>query len=152
MQRAINRFMRFSQDLLMNMCPVLHKLLFVLCMVLIFCISHYALLLVFSSHGSRTILLWFTSMVWTIFSIVFNYVMCNLVNPGSPLNLPSSIRAKISYSCRTCGAIKPPRCHHCSICNECVLQMDRKNFYIQIIAHGLEHVLDITTEDIFLIF
>ncbi|KAL7750619.1 hypothetical protein RI367_003961 [Sorochytrium milnesiophthora] len=26
--------------------------------------------------------------------------------------------------CRKCSAPKPPRCHHCSICNRCVLKMD----------------------------
>ncbi|XAR62924.1 Protein S-acyltransferase [Bertholletia excelsa] len=42
-------------------------------------------------------------------------------------SLPSSDgserRPAIGY-CRKCGNGKPPRCHHCSVCQRCVLKMD----------------------------
>ncbi|XP_070673040.1 probable protein S-acyltransferase 14 isoform X2 [Malus domestica] len=34
---------------------------------------------------------------------------------------PSNLR--IRY-CRKCNQLKPPRCHHCSVCGRCVLKMD----------------------------
>jgi len=30
----------------------------------------------------------------------------------------------VATTCRICIAPKPPRCHHCTICNKCVLKMD----------------------------
>ncbi|KAL1830236.1 hypothetical protein ACET3Z_008648 [Daucus carota] len=37
--------------------------------------------------------------------------------PGEPTNLG------VRY-CRKCNQLKPPRCHHCSVCGRCVLKMD----------------------------
>ncbi|KAK8487287.1 hypothetical protein V6N11_012790 [Hibiscus sabdariffa] len=79
-------------------------------------------------------------LLWSYFSVV-------LTDPGSvppnwrptadeergeadPLNdsefngLPSdSSNQRIRY-CRKCNQLKPPRCHHCSVCGRCVLKMD----------------------------
>ncbi|XP_057497302.1 probable protein S-acyltransferase 14 [Actinidia eriantha] len=37
--------------------------------------------------------------------------------PADPTN------SRIRY-CRKCNQLKPPRCHHCSVCGRCVLKMD----------------------------
>ncbi|PHJ17412.1 dhhc zinc finger domain-containing protein [Cystoisospora suis] len=37
------------------------------------------------------------------------------VSPSSPTPLPQ---------CRKCEGFKPPRAHHCSVCNRCILKMD----------------------------
>ncbi|CAH9102377.1 unnamed protein product [Cuscuta epithymum] len=39
---------------------------------------------------------------------------------SSPADLPQQ-RARF---CRKCNQMKPPRCHHCSVCGHCVLKMD----------------------------
>ncbi|GAA0138351.1 protein modifying enzyme [Lithospermum erythrorhizon] len=39
---------------------------------------------------------------------------------ASPLN-EDGLRVRF---CRKCNQLKPPRCHHCSVCGRCVLKMD----------------------------
>ncbi|KAJ0499694.1 putative protein S-acyltransferase [Helianthus annuus] len=41
----------------------------------------------------------------------------------SALTTSEPTHARIRY-CRKCNHIKPPRCHHCSVCGRCVLKMD----------------------------
>ncbi|KAJ0673146.1 putative protein S-acyltransferase [Helianthus annuus] len=41
----------------------------------------------------------------------------------SSLTTSEPTHARIRY-CRKCNHIKPPRCHHCSVCGRCVLKMD----------------------------
>ncbi|XP_073291291.1 probable protein S-acyltransferase 14 [Primulina huaijiensis] len=76
-------------------------------------------------------------LLWSYFSVVFT-------DPGS---VPSSWRPTMDEErgdadpltasefqsdtesrgiryCRKCNQLKPPRCHHCSICGRCVLKMD----------------------------
>lgn len=47
--------------------------------------------------------------------------------PGLSLQ-PQMILKDPSYSriryCRKCNQMKPPRCHHCSVCGRCILKMD----------------------------
>ncbi|KAL4188009.1 hypothetical protein AMTRI_Chr09g21710 [Amborella trichopoda] len=37
--------------------------------------------------------------------------------------LVDSSNSRIRY-CRKCNQMKPPRCHHCSVCGRCILKMD----------------------------
>nr|XP_022341372.1 probable palmitoyltransferase ZDHHC16 [Crassostrea virginica] len=57
---------------------------------------------------------------WLLVNIVFNYVMAAFTDPGHP---PREIPETVSI-CKKCISPKPPRAHHCSICNKCVLKMD----------------------------
>ncbi|KAB1218956.1 putative protein S-acyltransferase 14 [Morella rubra] len=79
-------------------------------------------------------------LLWSYFSVV-------LTDPGSvppnwrpaideergeadPLNgsdfsnLPANLANQRIRFCRKCNQLKPPRCHHCSVCGRCVLKMD----------------------------
>ncbi|KAM4525604.1 palmitoyltransferase ZDHHC16B isoform 1-T1 [Odontesthes bonariensis] len=59
---------------------------------------------------------------WLLVMVVFHYYKATTTPPGHPpkekLNTPS-----VSI-CKKCITPKPPRTHHCSICNMCVLKMD----------------------------
>lgn len=59
---------------------------------------------------------------WILLNFVFNYYMGFSTSPGHPpktgLNLESTTM------CKKCLTPKPPRTHHCSICDQCVLKMD----------------------------
>lgn len=131
-------------------CPLLSCALYIVLYSLVFGIGYHALVITFALEIK--IGLWFYPLfllaVWIIFNIMFNYTMCVLTKPGSPEKIPSYFLNQIYNKCNKCGITKPPRTHHCSICNECVLQMDRKNIVIKIIVHGSVRVWDITIEDI----
>ncbi|XP_056285440.1 palmitoyltransferase ZDHHC16B isoform X2 [Pseudoliparis swirei] len=59
---------------------------------------------------------------WLLAMVVFHYYKATTTPPGHPpkekMNIPS-----VSI-CKKCITPKPPRTHHCSICNTCVLKMD----------------------------
>lgn len=57
---------------------------------------------------------------WLLANIVFHYFKAAFTDPGCP---PQVIPEVVSV-CKRCISTKPPRCHHCSICNKCVLKMD----------------------------
>ncbi|XP_062575151.1 palmitoyltransferase ZDHHC16B-like [Saccostrea cucullata] len=57
---------------------------------------------------------------WLLVNIVFNYVMAVFTDPGHP---PREVPETVSI-CKKCISPKPPRAHHCSICDKCVLKMD----------------------------
>jgi len=59
---------------------------------------------------------------WVAINIYFNYIMSWLTSPGSAKyyqNLPSEYPM-----CKKCSMIKPPRTHHCSWCDLCILKFD----------------------------
>lgn len=59
---------------------------------------------------------------WLLINVVFHYYMAAVTSPGYP---PEGILIPEAVSiCKKCIAPKPPRTHHCSICNCCVLKMD----------------------------
>lgn len=70
------------------------------------------------------------------YNLVYNYVMSYMVGPGLAETLPAAllITHNVNKRCRKCSLPKPVRTHHCSICNKCILQMDRKMF-----IHILDH-------------
>lgn len=79
---------------------------------------------------------------WLLFNVIFHYYMAVTTPPGVPpdviLFLLSYRRANFIKSmslqgvliveavsiCKKCIAPKPPRTHHCSVCNKCILKMD----------------------------
>ena len=59
---------------------------------------------------------------WLLVNIVFNYLMALTTGPGHP---PEKVLIKeVASICKKCISPKPPRAHHCSVCNKCILKMD----------------------------
>lgn len=67
-----------------------------------------------------------------LYNLVFNYVMANMIGPGFSSDISTDLlnRYNVNKKCRKCNQRKPVRAHHCSVCNKCVLQMDRKFWLI----------------------
>lgn len=78
--------------------------------------------------------------LFVIFSVVFNilvafiyyyYMKAWLTDPGrvpkrkiDDENDDDDDEEPLGRYCRKCRVYKPPRCHHCSSCNRCILKMD----------------------------
>lgn len=69
--------------------------------------------------------------IFVLFNIYFNYIMAMRTDPGTPDKLlygvdeEVPIDNRIQYrQCKKCNVVKPPRAHHCSVCERCTLRMD----------------------------
>lgn len=59
---------------------------------------------------------------WILVNVSFNYYMALVTGPGHP---PEKVLIKeVASICKKCISPKPPRAHHCSVCNKCILKMD----------------------------
>ncbi|KNC33173.1 hypothetical protein FF38_03639 [Lucilia cuprina] len=59
---------------------------------------------------------------WLLINVVFHYVMAVITPAGEP---PEGISLNEAVAvCKKCITPKPPRTHHCSVCNKCILKMD----------------------------
>ncbi|XP_015907506.1 palmitoyltransferase ZDHHC16 [Parasteatoda tepidariorum] len=59
---------------------------------------------------------------WLLLNIMFYYYMACITDPGYP---PQGTMITDAVSiCKRCIAPKPPRTHHCIVCNRCILKMD----------------------------
>ncbi|GFY50887.1 palmitoyltransferase ZDHHC16, partial [Trichonephila inaurata madagascariensis] len=59
---------------------------------------------------------------WLLICVVFYYYMAFTTQPGYP---PQGAMISEAVSiCKRCIAPKPPRTHHCIVCNRCILKMD----------------------------
>ena len=56
-------------------------------------------------------------------NILFNYIMAVITLPGYPSYNDTKNYAEYKQ-CKKCDLPKPDRCHHCSVCNKCVLKYD----------------------------
>lgn len=77
---------------------------------------------------------------WVSVQFLYNFGMSQFVDPGGTLGLKPAVEAtgqfelslgsagdKVLFApnwCETCQYWKPPRSHHCSFCQRCVLRMD----------------------------
>ncbi|KAL2251657.1 UNVERIFIED_CONTAM: putative protein S-acyltransferase 14 [Sesamum indicum] len=76
-------------------------------------------------------------LLWSYFSVVFTDPGCvppswrpaldeerGDTNPLTLAEFPADAENRRIRFCRKCNQFKPPRCHHCSVCERCVLKMD----------------------------
>lgn len=59
---------------------------------------------------------------WLLVNIVFHYYKGVVTAPGYPPTRAVLIEA--ASICKKCISPKPPRTHHCSVCDRCILAMD----------------------------
>ncbi|XP_026761016.1 palmitoyltransferase ZDHHC16 [Galleria mellonella] len=59
---------------------------------------------------------------WLLLNIVFHYVMGVITPPGYPPH--GAMISEAASICKKCISPKPPRTHHCSVCDRCILAMD----------------------------
>ncbi|PZC71465.1 hypothetical protein B5X24_HaOG213361 [Helicoverpa armigera] len=59
---------------------------------------------------------------WLLINIVFHYYKGVVTEPGYPP--PSTLISDAASICRRCISPRPPRTHHCSVCDRCILAMD----------------------------
>ncbi|XP_076364565.1 palmitoyltransferase ZDHHC16 isoform X3 [Tachypleus tridentatus] len=74
------------------------------------------------SHSLSVTIVAVTIGHWLLVNIIFHYYMAFKTLPGYP---PEGILISEAVSiCKKCIAPKPPRTHHCSVCDHCILKMD----------------------------
>lgn len=59
---------------------------------------------------------------WLLVNVCFHYYMGVNVPAGYPPQ--GSLIPEAVSICKKCIKPKPPRTHHCSVCNKCILKMD----------------------------
>ncbi|XP_063704599.1 palmitoyltransferase ZDHHC16 [Culicoides brevitarsis] len=58
---------------------------------------------------------------YLLMNISFHYFMAAFTKPGRP---PNKLISNAVSICKKCMSPKPPRTHHCSVCNACILKFD----------------------------
>lgn len=116
--------------------------LMILLFAAIVALTYYAVVfitwgpLLFHSFLAFSIILLFHIL---LILLTWSYFMVVLNDPGSVPpnwtphqdNLPDSdLEAAATGYCARCLNGKPPRCHHCSICQRCVLKMDHHCIWV----------------------
>ncbi|XP_028391059.1 palmitoyltransferase ZDHHC16B-like [Dendronephthya gigantea] len=61
---------------------------------------------------------------WLLLNISFHYYKAVSTNPGYPPSGKKAVALRDIQVCTKCIQPKPPRTHHCSVCNKCILKMD----------------------------
>jgi len=61
---------------------------------------------------------------YILVNVIFHYVLAYSRGPGFPPNEDNGALPQVVSVCKKCINPKPPRTHHCSVCNRCVLKMD----------------------------
>ncbi|XP_032527029.2 palmitoyltransferase ZDHHC16 [Danaus plexippus] len=59
---------------------------------------------------------------WILLNIIFHYYMGVKTSPGYAPH--GSLISEAASICKKCISPKPPRTHHCSVCDRCILGMD----------------------------
>lgn len=59
---------------------------------------------------------------WILVNIIFHYYMAVTTPAGYPPE--GELITEAVSICKKCISPKPPRTHHCSVCNRCILKMD----------------------------
>ncbi|VDP03268.1 unnamed protein product [Soboliphyme baturini] len=98
--------------------------LFLFCMVVIVILIGYFIVAPYEWQRRPTIEIVAYLVIghWLLINFLFNYYMAYVVKPGFVMK-GRFIDNAVSM-CKHCISPKPPRTHHCSICNRCILKMD----------------------------
>ncbi|CAH2069292.1 unnamed protein product [Thlaspi arvense] len=92
-------------------------------------LSALACLIVFVFHFLLIMLLWsYLTVVFTDPGSVPEHLRREL--EGDNLEAAASTDPGAFGYCPKCRNVKPPRCHHCSVCQRCVLKMDHHCVWI----------------------
>ncbi|XP_014369857.2 palmitoyltransferase ZDHHC16 [Papilio machaon] len=59
---------------------------------------------------------------WLLLNIIFHYYKGVTTSPGYPPH--GTMISEAASICKKCISPKPPRTHHCSVCDRCILAMD----------------------------
>ena len=96
----------------------------------------------FPQHGIFFHLVVTPIAIFLLANSIYNYFMCIYIGPGHPplasvedgcleeVPLGHALDARLRknddfhQACNKCGLLRPPRTHHCSVCQKCVLKMD----------------------------
>lgn len=70
-------------------------------------------------------------ITYTVGSIFANYYLCVKQGQYKPLLQEKETLPGASWTfCDDCQHMQPPRCHHCPLCNRCILKRDHHCFFI----------------------
>lgn len=82
----------------------------------------------------HVIMPWLNISVWGVFHmLLFNgcawlaltsHMKAMTTNPGAVPRNALPLHPSNTRRCRRCDVFKPPRAHHCSLCNRCIVRMD----------------------------
>lgn len=84
---------------------------------------------------------------WLLGNVCFHYYMSVNVPAGYPPEgglIPEAVSI-----CKKCIKPKPPRTHHCSICNRCILKMDH---HCRILMNILFDILTFSYNPIYFLY
>ncbi|KAH0855825.1 hypothetical protein HID58_084086 [Brassica napus] len=94
-------------------------------------LSALACLIILVFHFLLIMLLWsYFTAVFTDPGSVPEHFRRELVVVGDSLEAGASTGQGALGYCPKCRIVKPPRCHHCSVCQRCVLKMDHHCVWI----------------------
>ena len=79
---------------------------------------------VIQTYSTPWLLFHYVLAHYLLVNIIFHYYQAVTTNPGLPPNCTPLERIQGAMVCKKCIQPKPPRAHHCSICNACYLKMD----------------------------
>ena len=95
-------------------------------------VAHYYLYFPWLNYYiDRKYFLWTLPFNISVLSIWINYYLACQTLPGNPPAKYEPVENGQSKPrwCKDCNGYKVSRTHHCSICNRCVLRMDRMNSF-----------------------
>lgn len=71
---------------------------------------------------------------WLVINTIVHYYLAITKSPGFVVDLKKELSTQetLSYKkCLKCGVLRPPRAHHCKVCQKCVVRYDHHCKYFQ---------------------
>lgn len=88
------------------------------------CLWYLFLLPVLKTYSTTRLIFHVVLAHYLLINIVFHYFKAVFTCPGTPPQKTPLENIPGAVVCKKCIQPKPPRTHHCSICNKCFLKMD----------------------------